>query len=333
MGKGIIGVGIFGGAHDGGALRHGQLADILIEEHIGSRLNAGAVLRKAGQVQVGLNDLRLGVVFFHIQRPEDLTQLTRPARRAIHGTVIGDITHHLLGDGGSAGGGPAVEAGQTDLLQNGAEARLGGGEEVHAVVLPKALVLHRHGGIQQALRHLVIVHPNAVARVWIVSARQLGLTVIGIKDGGVLGLLHAQVQHLLVGIQGIKGPYRQDAPGHAHQHNAHQAYRCDGPQHLMAAGLFLLSAGVIGIRLRRLAGLGIFNSLVRLAVHPVPFFLKAQAATSFILRGRGKSAQKPPCGSMHIYDVIIAHFGRYVLLFFEFPPASDYSAKKCPYCH
>ena len=304
MGVGVVGVGVLGGPHDGRTFRHRQLAHVLIEKHIGSRLNSGAVLRKARQVEVGLDDLLLGIIFFHVQRPENLPELSGPALRTVHGTVIGDIAHHLLGNGRGAGGGPAVKALEPYFLQHGADARLGGGQKVHAVMLPEPLVLHRHYGVQQALRHLVVVHPNAVARIGVIGAGKLGHPVIGIKDGGIFGLLHAQIQHLLVAVQCIKYPNGQDTPGYAHHHNAHQAHRSNGTQHLMA-GLALAILVLIGTRFARPAGLGLLNGLIRFAVHPVPCFLKAQAATSFIPQGEGENLRRRRKSPIGRYTVLL----------------------------
>ena len=76
-----------------------------------------------------------------------------------------------------------------------------------------------------------------------------------------------------------------EAARHTHQNNTDKAHGSDGAQHRFTAGLFLLRILVIGSRLLRLAGLRIFDRIVRLAAHTVPFLLKAQTATSFIFGG------------------------------------------------
>ena len=136
------------------------------------------------------------------------------------------------------------------------------------------------------------------------SLPQMISYVFGKDDGGIFGLLHAQIQHLLVAVQCIKYPNGQDTPGYAHHHNAHQAHRSNGTQHLMA-GLALAVLVLIGTRFARPAGLGLLNGLIRFAVHPVPCFLKAQAATSFIPQGEGENLRRRRKTPIGTYTVLL----------------------------
>ena len=120
-----------------------------MEVHPGSRLHAVALLSQIDGVEIHLQDLFLGVGLFKLQRRENLQHL------ALDGdiVVIRDVLDKLLS-----------QRGATLHITTGKhiDHRTCGALPVHAVVLPEALVLDRHCGIDQILRDLVIGHPDTV---------------------------------------------------------------------------------------------------------------------------------------------------------------------------
>ena len=145
----IVNGGVVGDADQAGTFGQIQLTRFLVEVLVRSSIDAVALAAKVDIVEVHLQDLFLGVGLFKLQRREDLQHL------AFDGdvVVIRNILDELLGQRGAA---LHITTGKH------IDHRTCGALPVHAVVLPEALVLDRHRGVDQILRDLVIGHPDTV---------------------------------------------------------------------------------------------------------------------------------------------------------------------------
>ena len=189
VGEGVVFGGVLGDGDDGGTLRCIELADILAVVEVGSRLDAGGVVSKADGVEVYLDDLLLGIVLFQLHGAEDLLGL------ADNGEVVvmSDVLDHLLGDGGAAGCALIDGHHQVDSRGNGTL-------PVHALVFPEALVLQSNGGIDQVIRDLIVVHPDAVyIAVQPLHFHVVAAGVLAIENGGIAHLGGTEVHNRFVG--------------------------------------------------------------------------------------------------------------------------------------
>ena len=143
---GVIAGGVVGDADEAGALGQRQLRHRLAEIGEGGGAHTVAALAQVDVVEVHLQDLFLAVVALELQGAEDLQDL--PLHR--HVVVLGHVLDELLGDGGAAVG---VLHPQEHVEEGAARP-----PPVHALVLPEALVLDGHQGVDQVLRDLLIVH-------------------------------------------------------------------------------------------------------------------------------------------------------------------------------
>ena len=210
-GHGAVHGGVVGDGDEACALRHVQLRHILAEVELRGGLHAVATLAQIDGVQVHLQDLPLGVVLLELQRPEDLPHL------AVDGVAIvaGHVLQHLLGQGGTAEGGPA--AGEE------VQRRRGGSGPVHAVVLKEPVVLDGHGRLPQGVRHLIKVHPDPVliAVDRLVLHPLSGVLVLIIDDG-------AEIHGVVIGVDVQRG--RQRRPDVHHKDPGEHRSRADAHQ-------------------------------------------------------------------------------------------------------
>ena len=147
--QGVILRGVVRDADEAGTFGQVQLRNVLAEIGVGGGVHAVAPLAQVDIVEVGLQNIVLGVLLLKLQGTEDLHDLS------FHGDLIvaGHVLDQLLGQGRAALDAPAGEH-QADGL--------GRADPVHAVVLVKALVLNGHGGILQILGDLIRGDPHAV---------------------------------------------------------------------------------------------------------------------------------------------------------------------------
>ena len=222
--KGAVLAGVVGNADQAGALGQRQLADALAEIGAGRRLHAGAGLAQIDAVQIRFQDLILVIALLQLQRPVDLRHLT------LDGDLIiaGDVFDQLLGDGGTALYAPSRQG-----TEDGAHRT----DEVHALVLFKALVLNGDGGILHVLGNVLQIDPDAVLAIAVQGLihdpfLSLGVQIVQLR--GNLGLQLVDVD-LHMALQGCIDPCHED-PGEDH-HGQHH-YQHDGADD--AARLFLL---------------------------------------------------------------------------------------------
>ena len=187
LAEGIVEGGVVGDADDGGALRQIQLRYVLAEVALGGGLNAVVAASKEDPVEIHGDDILLAGGLLKLQSPEDLPELPLDG----HLRVLGDVAQQLLGDGGAA---PGAAAGEGGL--DGA----GGAPPVHALVLPEAVVLNGHQGLDEVVREVLVLDELPVAAAGFLRVVKEGLEdhlvaifVRGV-DGGGQG--HG---HLLVG--------------------------------------------------------------------------------------------------------------------------------------
>ena len=150
--EGVVLGGVVGDADDAGALRQGQVPDILAEVGLSGGGDAVAALPEEHRIQIPFDDLCLVVGALQLQCLKNLQELAAHQVRPVAGVVL----DQLLGDGGAA---EVVGHAEKHLHH-----RAGGAVPVHPPVLIEALVLDGHQGV---LHHLVfgkifIIHPDAV---------------------------------------------------------------------------------------------------------------------------------------------------------------------------
>ena len=172
---GIVAGGVVGDADDTGAFLHGQLVQLLAEVDVGRALDAVGALSQIDGIQIPLQDFFLGVVLFKVQGPEDFGDF--PADSDV--LVLAQVLDQLLGQGGTAEAAAAQEH-----VGRGAQ----GPDPVHAVMLPEALVLDGHGGVDDLGGNLVQAHPDPVFhRQKLPKLLKLaGLRVFGIDEGALV---------------------------------------------------------------------------------------------------------------------------------------------------
>ena len=255
VGVGVVAGGVLGDGRDAGALRRGQLRQILDAEIVGrARLDAGDGAGKAHRVQVGLQDGVLVIALVQAQGAENFPQL------AVHRHVVvaQDVLDELLVQGGSAL--HAVVDGEAQLGGDVVDAGGKGALEVHAVVLIEVLVLHADEGpfeIGVGL-DLLQVHPFAVvAVVPFLGDHPLAGVVVPRQQLAGLGQLQVgQVQQLGVVGGDLHGVEAQQNGQHAAHHHAqadaggHELHEALEDAH--ALGLLLAAGGVGTAALPRL---------------------------------------------------------------------------------
>ena len=255
--KGAVLAGVVGDADQAGALGQRQLAGTLAEIGAGRRLHAVAGLTQADTVQVCLQDLVLVIALLQLQRPVDLRHLT------LDGDLIiaGDVFDQLLGDGGTALYAPSRQG-----TEDGAHRT----DEVHALVLFKALVLNGDGGILHVLGNVLQIDPDAVLAIAVQGLihdpfLSLGVQIVQLR--GDLGLQLVDVD-LHMALQGCVDPCHED-PGENH-HGQHH-YQYDGADD--------------AARLSLLFGTGLLRLLMRFIVSLTGALLwpAKQAAALFVL--------------------------------------------------
>ena len=225
-GVGAVLGGVVGDGNKAGALGQGQIGGGLAEILFGGRSHALTAAAQGDDVEVELQNDILIILGVHIQRPEDLGDLTLDGGLV----VIGQVFDELLGDGGAA---LDVSAGEH------AEHRLGGAPPVHAVVGPEPPVLNGHGGVFQILGHVLVVHPlragdaEHLAKLLVLS----GVLVLIVHDAVFVQGEAVQV-HVGVGQDHIDDIHRSEAAHDGAGGHKDEQQGADGSQST-AAPLFL----------------------------------------------------------------------------------------------
>ena len=147
QGIGAVAGGVVGDGNEAGALGQVQLGHGLAEIGVGGGTHPLAPAAQGNDVEVPGDGVLFRVVLGEAQGTDDLGDL------ALDGGLViaGEVFDELLGDGGAAGDVPAGEH-----VQHG----LGRALPVHAGVGPEPLVLDGHGGVDEILGDVVIVHPD-----------------------------------------------------------------------------------------------------------------------------------------------------------------------------
>ena len=210
--KGIVRVGIeqrgvVGNADEAGALRRGQVLELLAEVGGGSALDAVAALAQIDPVQVLVHDDVFVVLLLEHLGPENFHHLSLDG----DAVFLAHVFDQLLGDGGAAElGVPAEEH---------IHAGLHGGDPVHALVLVEPLVLNGDGGIDQILRDL-LQRGDLPVRGGINLLELLNISVVVhiIKEGGLFQI---------VVVNGPVGGFRQDIVLEIVSQSAHKDHAAD----------------------------------------------------------------------------------------------------------
>ncbi len=92
---GVVFIGVFSDARDGGAFHQRQLVQLFAKIDFGRRPHAVGALPQVDGVQVELQDIIFFVFLVQLQRPHDLRNLSLDGSLV----VAGDILNQLLGDG------------------------------------------------------------------------------------------------------------------------------------------------------------------------------------------------------------------------------------------
>ncbi len=165
-------------ADQGGAFQHVELVGRLVEIGARRHFNAVGVVQERHGVEVGLEDLVLGVDRLDLQRGDGLLDLARDRGRTAD--LLGvHVAGQLLRDGGAA----------LQVAGEGLEHGRGGALEVDAVVFVEAVVFGGNQRGQHAGRHVGQLDPVAVGAL---EHGQL-LAVDGHHPGGFFLLGLAQV--------------------------------------------------------------------------------------------------------------------------------------------
>ena len=248
VGVGVVAGGVLGDGRDAGALRRGQLGQVVDAEVVGrARLDAGDGAGQAHRVEIRLQDGVLVIALVQAQGAEDLAQF------AVHRDVVvaQDVLDELLVQGGSAL--HAVVDGEAQLGGDVVDAGGEGALEVHAAVLIEVLVLHADEGpleIGVGL-DLLQVHPFAVVAVvpFLGDHPLAGVVVLGQQLAGLGQLQVGQVQQLGVVGGDLHGVEAQQNG----QHAAHHHPQADAGGHELHEALedthafrLLLAAGGVG---------------------------------------------------------------------------------------
>ena len=179
VGEGIDGLRRLRDGGEDGCLRGGQVPNVLTEIADGGHLDAVGGAAEADVVEVGLDDLGLGVVLLERHGAEDLAHLTR-RRRVV---IAGDVLDELLGDGRCTTlGVPEVE-GEVGHRADGVAV-------VDTIVGVEALVLGVDEGIQHMLRDLLDLNGDTLDLVAHLIERDELAVLIRAVDVRVIGQLH-----------------------------------------------------------------------------------------------------------------------------------------------
>ena len=171
-------------------------------------------------VEIEGEDVLLGVFGVKVQGPADLPELAldRDLR------IPGHVPHQLLGDGGAALG----------IAPGGAgEHGPGGAVPVHALVLPEAVVLNGHHGLDEAVGQVAVLDELPVALAGVERPQDLLLSIgVLVVDGGGQGHGHLLNGDLAQGgdevgvdvgheelCEHAEGEHTDDAQSEEHQKN------------------------------------------------------------------------------------------------------------------
>ena len=188
----VVVAGAFEHAHQGGGFQHGELVGALVEIGARSHLDAEGVVEEGDGVEVGLQDLVLGVERLNLVGRHGLFELA--GERGLAPYFFGvEVARQLLGDGGAA-----LAVARQRMHHRGC-----GAAPVQAVVLIKTVVFGGDQRLHHIGRDLVQRHPAAVAageqgQLFAVGAQDLrGVVFLGLADVAQAGReqhQHAQQQ-------------------------------------------------------------------------------------------------------------------------------------------
>lgn len=222
-------------ADERGALQHRELVGGFVEVGARRHLDAVGVVEEGHGVQVGLQDLVLGVQPLDLERGDRLLDLARERGRAAD--VLGvEVARELLGDGGAA----LLVAAQR------AHQRRRRAPPVQAEVVVEAVVLGGDQGIDhrpgdRVERHPLAVHPAVFGQQAPVGGQQLrGLVALGLADVADGGRERDQRQHVQEDGQRQRGQQPQQAmrgcPALGPARQACQARPQQGPARAQGGG-------------------------------------------------------------------------------------------------
>ena len=234
VGEGVVLGGVFGDGGQNGALREGQILDMLAEILVGTGLHAADDTGQRDGVEVGLKDRLLTVFVGQAERAEDLAHLTHLIGLVITGQVFDQL---LLQRGSTLLG--AVERVVGELVEGGTDGTL----DVDAGLVVEVLILDGDNGVLQVLRHGGKLTPDAVF-----AFGQLGvfIAVYIVDNGGLLIFLVIQVQDLAIVRRDLHNVHREQDTAHTGRHDtdakqtAQEAEKC---RHRVALALWFLFVG------------------------------------------------------------------------------------------
>ena len=213
--EGVIIGGQVGDAHDGGALRQGQVLGVLAEIGLGRHLHAVTALTEADGVKIPLHYLLLVITLLQLKGSEYFREL------ALDGDVVlaGKVLYQLLGDGGTAVAG-------VHFGEHGDEGA-GSAVPVHALVLIKAFVFNGHQGFFQIPGQVLIVHPHTLFAAG--EGGQLPPLAAGVLIPEGAGLVELQILKTQIEAGHQAGLYivGKDAGEHHSRHQEDEQYGAD----------------------------------------------------------------------------------------------------------
>ena len=236
--QGVVLGGVVGDADEAGTFGQRKLRNVLAEVGIGGGVDAVASLAQVNIVEVGLQDVFLGIVLLKLQGAENLHDLSLDGDLI----VVGHVLDQLLGQGGTA----------LNVLAGEHEADgLGRAHPVHTIVLVEALVLDGHSRVLEIFGDLIQLHPDPV----FAAVQALGhfivprIRVFGQDGTGQIGVIFGHFQ-AGVGDDYIFDIHRRHAQQHGpgdenDEHDGHDNFK--GLAMLFPLALGCSAPGVLGI--------------------------------------------------------------------------------------
>ena len=234
VGEGVVLGRILGDGCEDGALREGQILDMLAKVLVGASLHAANDTGQRDGVEVGFQDGLFAVLVGQTQGAEYLAHLTHLVGLIIAGQVFDQLLFQrgctLLG---------AVQCMVGKLVQRGTDGTL----DIDAGLVVEVLILDSNDRVLEVLRHGGKLAPDTVLAL---GQGGVLVAVFVVDNGGLFVFLVIQVQDIAIVCRDLHDVHREQDAAYAGRHDADAKQAADKAEecrHRVALTLRFLFVG------------------------------------------------------------------------------------------